>query len=145
MQRNLSNTCTQDPFPGSRLCRGLVLVACAGAAVLPFALPAAPEPPDAAPSWTHYDDAAHTFRMDAAGVSYVFGMNNDGELQTLYWGKHLRSTDTVPPVADWPLGQTISYPQAPDHETCNRRPQDHLRRRFPDYRVGAIDEKLQAR
>src|SRR5262249_25086264 len=44
----------------------------------------------------HYDETAHTFRMDAAGVSYVFGVNQSGELQTLYWGKRLRPADSIP-------------------------------------------------
>ncbi len=34
--------------------------------------------------------------MDAAGVSYVFGVNQNGELQTLYWGKRLRPADAFP-------------------------------------------------
>src|SRR5579883_1506358 len=43
-----------------------------------------------------YDEAAHTFRIDAAAVSYVFGLNQNGELQTLYWGKRLRPADAIP-------------------------------------------------
>jgi len=45
----------------------------------------------ALPAWAQtnaaqirYDDAAHTFRLDAADVSYVLGVNESGELQTLY-------------------------------------------------------------
>ena len=45
-----------------------------------------------------YDETAQIYRMDAADVTYIFGVNESGELQTLYWGKHLRSTDTVPPA-----------------------------------------------
>ena len=43
-----------------------------------------------------YDETARTFRIDAAGVSYVFGVNEKGELQTLYWGKRLRPADAIP-------------------------------------------------
>jgi alpha-galactosidase len=43
-----------------------------------------------------YDETAHTFRMDGAGVSYVIGVNQQGELQTLYWGKRLRPADPIP-------------------------------------------------
>ncbi|WP_263352940.1 alpha-galactosidase [Acidicapsa acidisoli] len=45
-----------------------------------------------------YDDTTHTFRMDGAGVSYVFGVNQNGELQSLYWGKRLRPADPMPPA-----------------------------------------------
>jgi alpha-galactosidase len=31
--------------------------------------------------------------MDAAGISYVFGINDQNELQTLYWGKRLSEKD----------------------------------------------------
>ena len=46
----------------------------------------------------HYDETAHTFRMDGGGVSYVFGVNQNGELQSLYWGKRLRPADPIPPA-----------------------------------------------
>jgi len=50
----------------------------------------------AEPALIHYDETAHTFRMDGAGVSYIFGMNQNGELQSLYWGKRLRPADPIP-------------------------------------------------
>ncbi len=43
-----------------------------------------------------YDAAAHTFRMDAGNVSYVLGVNENGDLQTLYWGKRLGAHDSSP-------------------------------------------------
>jgi alpha-galactosidase len=43
-----------------------------------------------------YDDATHTFRLEAADVSYVLGVNENGWLQTLYWGKRLRPADPFP-------------------------------------------------
>jgi alpha-galactosidase len=48
------------------------------------------------PAQIRYDDTARTFRMDAADVSYVLGVNENGELQTLYWGKRLRPADPFP-------------------------------------------------
>src|SRR5580698_8027374 len=52
----------------------------------------------AAAAQIRYDETAHTFRMDGAGVSYVFGVNQNGELQSLYWGKRLRPADPTPPA-----------------------------------------------
>ncbi|MGI8771172.1 MAG: alpha-galactosidase [Acidobacteriaceae bacterium] len=40
-----------------------------------------------------YDAAAHTFRIDAGDVSYVLGVNENSELQSLYWGNRLRPDD----------------------------------------------------
>ncbi len=53
------------------------------------------QPNTSAPAQIRYDESAHTFRMDAADVSYIFGVNQSGELQTLYWGKRLRPDDPV--------------------------------------------------
>jgi len=44
----------------------------------------------------HFDEATHVFRLDGAGVSYAFGVNERGELQTVYWGRRLMPTDTFP-------------------------------------------------
>jgi alpha-galactosidase len=43
-----------------------------------------------------YDQTARTFRLEAADVSYVLGVNQEGELQSLYWGKRLRPDDPIP-------------------------------------------------
>jgi len=43
-----------------------------------------------------YDEATHTFRLDGADVSYVFGVNQNGEVQTLYWGQRLQLADPIP-------------------------------------------------
>ena len=40
-----------------------------------------------------YDAATHVFRMDAAETSYVMGVNEHGELETLYWGGRLADSD----------------------------------------------------
>lgn len=45
-----------------------------------------------------YDASSRVFRMDAAGVTYVLGVNEQEQIQTLYWGKRLSSSDTFTPA-----------------------------------------------
>ncbi len=45
---------------------------------------------------THYDAAKQTFRLDGGNVTYVFGVNERGELQQIYWGPRLGEKDEVP-------------------------------------------------
>lgn len=40
-----------------------------------------------------FDKDAKVFRLDGGGVSYVFGVNERGELQQLYWGGRLGAGD----------------------------------------------------
>ncbi|HEV2577089.1 MAG TPA: alpha-galactosidase [Acidobacteriaceae bacterium] len=40
-----------------------------------------------------YDAASQTFRIDAAETTYVLGINEKKQVQTIYWGKHLNQTD----------------------------------------------------
>ena len=47
------------------------------------------------PEQIRYDETAHIFRIDAASVSYVLGVNEKGELQTIYWGKRLQPADPI--------------------------------------------------
>jgi alpha-galactosidase len=42
----------------------------------------------------HFDKEAQVFRIDAADMSYVLGINEKKQIQTLYWGKRLSGTDT---------------------------------------------------
>jgi alpha-galactosidase len=42
---------------------------------------------------THFDEQTKVFRIDAANVSYVFGVNERRQLQALYWGGRLDSSD----------------------------------------------------
>jgi alpha-galactosidase len=42
----------------------------------------------------HFDNQTQVFRIDAADMSYVFGINEKKQLQTLYWGKRLSAADT---------------------------------------------------
>jgi len=51
-----------------------------------------------------YNPATRVFRLDGGDVSYVFGVNARGELQQIYWGGRLATTDTFPaavPMRDW--------------------------------------------
>ena len=51
---------------------------------------------------TQYDATTHVFRLDAAEVSYVFGVNEAGQLQTLYWGKRLAAADHLAAAKQMP-------------------------------------------
>ena len=44
----------------------------------------------------HYDEATHVFRIDAADTTYVLGVNEKGQVQSLYWGKRLGDQDHFP-------------------------------------------------
>lgn len=33
----------------------------------------------------HFDPQSRVFRMDVAAITYAFGVNEKGELQTIYW------------------------------------------------------------
>jgi alpha-galactosidase len=95
MPDTISKTHARTYALTSRLGHGLLLAAlCAFSFVL--AAPTLAQSHTDTPAQIHYDDTAHTFRIDAAGVSYVFGVNQSGELQTLYWGKRLRASDPFP-------------------------------------------------
>ncbi|WP_255462599.1 alpha-galactosidase [Granulicella sp. WH15] len=43
-----------------------------------------------------FDKQTQVFRIDAADVSYVFGINEKKQVQTLYWGKRLNDADPFP-------------------------------------------------
>jgi len=49
-----------------------------------------------------YDAQTKVFRIDAADVSYAFGVNERGELQPLYWGGRLGTGDRVPAAHSLP-------------------------------------------
>src|SRR5580692_5862705 len=40
-----------------------------------------------------FDDNTRVFRIDAADTTYVLGVNENQQVQTLYWGKHLPESD----------------------------------------------------
>jgi len=41
----------------------------------------------------HFDDQMKVFRMDAADTTYVIGLNEKKQVQTIYFGRHLSLTD----------------------------------------------------
>jgi alpha-galactosidase len=41
------------------------------------------------------DEAAKVFRLDGGAVTYAFGVNADGRLQTIYWGSSLSADDKL--------------------------------------------------
>jgi alpha-galactosidase len=46
----------------------------------------------------NYDPATHVFTLSSPRVTYAFGVNERGELQSLYWGVHRASDDPLPPA-----------------------------------------------
>jgi alpha-galactosidase len=45
-----------------------------------------------------YDSQTRVFRIDAANMSYAFGINERGELQPLYWGSRVGANDAIQPA-----------------------------------------------
>jgi alpha-galactosidase len=46
-----------------------------------------------APASIRFDATSKVFRLDAAGMTYAFGINDQDELQTIYWGAAIASSD----------------------------------------------------
>jgi alpha-galactosidase len=67
------------------------------------------------PSSVSFEPAAKVFRLDGGGASYVFGVNPRGELQQLYWGGRLASTDSFAQAAPLPAWASFdtSYTNTP--------------------------------
>lgn len=42
-----------------------------------------------------YDAATRVFRIDTTATSYIFGVNESAQMQTLYWGKRLPDADRL--------------------------------------------------
>jgi alpha-galactosidase len=64
----------------------------------------------APPASIEFDSATHVFRMDAAGVSYILGVNEAGEVQTLYWGKRLPGSDHFAAARQMPSAASFDLP-----------------------------------
>lgn len=47
----------------------------------------------------HFDPAARMFRLDGGQVTYAFGVNSAGVLQSVYWGSRLAASDKLEAVA----------------------------------------------
>src|ERR1700730_10993718 len=45
---------------------------------------------------------AQVFRLDGVNSTYAFGVNERGELQTLYWGGRIGPHDSIPPAHSLP-------------------------------------------
>src|SRR5947209_4651591 len=50
------------------------------------------------------------FRLDGGNTTYVFSVNERGELQSLYWGGRLGAHDTVPPAHSFPEMASFDSP-----------------------------------
>ena len=61
-----------------------------------------------------YDAANRVFRLDATDMTYAFGVNDRQELQTLYWGRRLQESDTLPAAK---AGVGVASFEAPDNST----------------------------
>lgn len=85
---------------GNRLqrrgCRsGIPFTAAASLLLVLLSVPAvAAQAPSTSDATIHYDSATRVFRLDAADVTYAFGVNEVGELQSLYWGARLAPGDS---------------------------------------------------
>lgn len=64
-----------------------------------------------------YDQAARTFRIDAGSSSYIFGVNERGELQSIYWGRKLSAADRFAAAHSLP-------PRASFNASVNTTPQE---------------------
>ena len=58
----------------------------------------------------HFDAPSQTFRMDAAETTYVLGVNGQGRLQALYWGKRLAAGDQFPAARAMPEAASFDLP-----------------------------------
>src|SRR5258705_4414116 len=54
--------------------------------------------------------AAQLFRLDGGDSTYAFGVNERGELQTLYWGGRIGPQDSVPPAHSLPEWSSFDSP-----------------------------------
>ncbi len=52
----------------------------------------------------------HVFRFDGGNASYVFGVNERGELQTLYWGGRIGARDSLPAAHSNPEAASFDSP-----------------------------------
>ena len=58
----------------------------------------------------HVDDAARTFRIDAANTTYEFGVTENKRLRTLYWGDRLAPSDVPAPAQEAPGAASFDPP-----------------------------------
>jgi alpha-galactosidase len=62
------------------------------------------------PTAIRFDPATRVFRIDAADTSYILGVNENQQLQSLYWGKRLGVNDTFPAAKAMPEAAAFDPP-----------------------------------
>ena len=90
--------------------RGLLMAGTLFASVLPIFAAAA----QTTPGTIRFDPTSQVFRIDAADTTYVLGINENKQVQTLYFGHHLPASDrfsaakAMPGVASFDLPVTTT-------------------------------------
>jgi alpha-galactosidase len=57
-----------------------------------------------------FDATTNVFRIDAAQSTYVLGINENGQVQTLYWGERLAASDHFPAAKAMPGASSFDLP-----------------------------------
>src|SRR3984893_4446416 len=57
-----------------------------------------------------FDESTRVFRIDAADTTYVLGVNEHQQVQTLYWGKHLPESDHFAAAESMPASASFDPP-----------------------------------
>ncbi|HEY4045808.1 MAG TPA: alpha-galactosidase [Acidobacteriaceae bacterium] len=76
-----------------------LLLAALWTMLIPSILPMSSIARSASPTIS-FDKQKQVFRIDGAEMTYVFGINEKKQIQTLYWGKRLNEADTFVPHSD---------------------------------------------
>ncbi len=87
----------------AQLCTFALLICLAG-------LNASAAPAKPVPATVHFDAATRVFRIDTANTTYVLGINEHQQLQSLYWGKRLGTSDSFPPAKAMPEAASFDLP-----------------------------------
>jgi alpha-galactosidase len=77
-------------------------------AILRFGPPAANA--QRSPALIRYEPNTRVFRIDAADTSYVFGINENQQVQTLYWGRRLPQSDRFAAAKAMPGAASFDLP-----------------------------------
>ncbi len=62
------------------------------------------------PALIRFDESTRVFRIDAAHTTYVIGINENQQVQTLYWGKHLPESDHFAAAKAMPSAASFDLP-----------------------------------
>lgn len=96
----------------SKACAAALALGFLFGAIAPLSLSAAPiaaKTASIAPA-IRYDAAHKLFRIDAGQVTYAFGVDPDGMLQTIYWGARLAADDPLGPARVSPGHSSFDSP-----------------------------------